>query len=157
MCDFCVKHGEGEKRYLQARNYSDDLLSDIRRRRFIEEFVSDTDGLVRGNKRLDIMVRCNYNVGIHCGLWRFLPMKTNIVKIGNSQGIRIPKVLLEQSRLGTEVELEVRDDAIILRPVSKPRQGWDEKFRLMASEGNDRMVDKGFDHQTEFDRDEWEW
>lgn len=84
-------------------------------------------------------------------------MKTNIVKIGNSQGIRIPKVLLEQSRLGTEVELEVRDNAIILRPVSKPRQGWDEKFGLMASEGDDRMVDKGFDHQTEFDKDEWEW
>ena len=37
MCEFCVKHGEGEKWYLQAKNYSDDLLSDIRRRRFIEE------------------------------------------------------------------------------------------------------------------------
>lgn len=112
---------------------------------------------MEGNKRLDIMVRCNYNVGIHGSLWRLLPMKTNIVKIGNSQGIRIPKVLLEQSRLGTEVELEVQDDAIILRPASKPRQGWDERFRLMASEGDDRMVDKGFDHQTEFDKDEWEW
>jgi Pyruvate/2-oxoacid:ferredoxin oxidoreductase delta subunit len=38
MCEFCVKHGEGEKWYLQARNYSDDLLSDMRRRRLIEEF-----------------------------------------------------------------------------------------------------------------------
>ncbi len=55
MCEFCVKHGEGEKWYLQARNYSDDLLSDVRRRRFIEEFVSDTDGLVRANKRLEML------------------------------------------------------------------------------------------------------
>lgn len=40
MCEFCVKHGEGEKWYLQARNYSEDLLSDVRRRKFIEEFLT---------------------------------------------------------------------------------------------------------------------
>jgi Pyruvate/2-oxoacid:ferredoxin oxidoreductase delta subunit len=38
MCEFCLKHGEGEKWYLQARNYSEDLLSDIRRVKFIESF-----------------------------------------------------------------------------------------------------------------------
>ena len=54
MCEFCVKHGEGEKWYLQAKNYSDDLLSDIHRRRFIEEFISDKDGLVLANKRLEM-------------------------------------------------------------------------------------------------------
>ena len=53
MCEFCVKHGEGEKWYLQAKNYSDDLLSDIRRRRFIEEFVSEPEGLARDARRLD--------------------------------------------------------------------------------------------------------
>ena len=35
MCEFCVKHGEGKKWYLQAKNYSYDLLSDIERRKFI--------------------------------------------------------------------------------------------------------------------------
>lgn len=39
MCEFCLKHGDGGKWYLQAKNYSDDLLSDARRRRFIEEFA----------------------------------------------------------------------------------------------------------------------
>jgi Pyruvate/2-oxoacid:ferredoxin oxidoreductase delta subunit len=39
MCEFCLKHGEGEKWYLQAKNYSDDLLSDVRRRRFVAEFA----------------------------------------------------------------------------------------------------------------------
>ena len=48
MCEFCTKHGEGEKWYLQAKNYSDDLLSDVRRRRFIEEFVSEPDALATG-------------------------------------------------------------------------------------------------------------
>jgi ferredoxin len=40
MCEFCIKHGDGEKWYLEAKNYSDDLLSDIRRRKFIEEFFT---------------------------------------------------------------------------------------------------------------------
>ena len=53
MCEFCLKHGEGKKWYLQAKNYSDDLLSDMRRRRFIERFLSDTEGLKKGAGRLD--------------------------------------------------------------------------------------------------------
>lgn len=39
MCEFCLKHGEGEKWYLQAKNYSEDMLSDLRRRRFIARFA----------------------------------------------------------------------------------------------------------------------
>ncbi len=38
MCEFCVKHGEGEEWHLQAKNYSDDLLNDVRRRKLIKEF-----------------------------------------------------------------------------------------------------------------------
>ncbi|MHC4344043.1 MAG: 4Fe-4S dicluster domain-containing protein [Planctomycetota bacterium] len=53
MCEFCVKHGEGKKWYLQASNYSEDLLSDIRRRRFIEEFLTDTKSIERDVKRLE--------------------------------------------------------------------------------------------------------
>jgi len=53
MCEFCLKHGEGKKWYLQAKNYCEDLLSDVRRRRFIEEFVTDTDGLERSMRRLE--------------------------------------------------------------------------------------------------------
>jgi Pyruvate/2-oxoacid:ferredoxin oxidoreductase delta subunit len=52
MCEFCLKHGEGEKWYLQAKNYSDDLLSDIRRRRFVERFFLDTEALGADAKRL---------------------------------------------------------------------------------------------------------
>jgi len=53
MCEFCLKHGEGKKWYLQAKNYSDDLLSDLRRRRFIERFFSGDDLLTRGAHRMD--------------------------------------------------------------------------------------------------------
>lgn len=84
-------------------------------------------------------------------------MRTNIIRIGNSQGIRIPKVLLEQSRLGTEVELDVEDETIIIRSVSHTRQGWGEKFRLMAEKGDDTLIDADLSGETEWDRDEWEW
>ena len=84
-------------------------------------------------------------------------MRTNIIRIGNSQGIRIPKILLEQSHLGTEVELDVEDEKIVIRSASRPRQGWGEKFQLMADCGDDKMIDADSSGQTEWDKDEWEW
>lgn len=84
-------------------------------------------------------------------------MRTNIIRIGNSQGIRIPKILLEQSHLGTEVELEVEDEKIVIRSASKPRREWEERFRLMAGSGDDGTMDEAPGEQTEWDRDEWEW
>ena len=84
-------------------------------------------------------------------------MRANIIRIGNSQGVRIPKVLLEQSRLGTEVELEVEDEKIIIRAASHPRQDWDDKFRLMAASGDDKMLHGDSPLETEWDKDEWQW
>lgn len=84
-------------------------------------------------------------------------MKTNIIRIGNSQGIRIPKILLEQSRLGTEVELEVENEMIVIRPAARTRAGWGEKFRLMSENGDDQMIDEDLSGQTVWDKDEWEW
>jgi Pyruvate/2-oxoacid:ferredoxin oxidoreductase delta subunit len=52
MCEFCLKHGEGKKWYLHAQNYSDDLLSDVRRRRMIEEFFSHPGDLASDIDRL---------------------------------------------------------------------------------------------------------
>lgn len=84
-------------------------------------------------------------------------MRTNIIRIGNSQGIRIPKLLLEQSHLGTEVELEVEDEKIVIRSAFHSRKGWGEKFRLMTESGDDKMIDDDFNVQTEWDKDEWVW
>lgn len=40
MCEFCHQHGEGRTWYLEAKNYSEDMLSDLKRRRFIERFFT---------------------------------------------------------------------------------------------------------------------
>lgn len=83
-------------------------------------------------------------------------MKTRIVKIGNSQGIRIPKPLLEQSGLGEEVELEVQPHQIVIRATKRPREGWNEAFRAMAIRGDDSLLDPDV-IETSWDDEEWEW
>jgi antitoxin MazE len=60
---------------------------------------------------------------------------TRIVRIGNSQGIRIPKLLIEQTGLSGEVEISVAENSLIIRPATKPRAGWAEAFQKMAQRG----------------------
>lgn len=57
MCEFCVKHGEGEKWYLRASNYSDDLMSDLRRRKFVEEFFAHPERLEKDADQLSRLDR----------------------------------------------------------------------------------------------------
>jgi antitoxin MazE len=82
-------------------------------------------------------------------------MKTRIVNIGNSCGVRLPKVLLEQSGLGEEVELEVRGNSIAILPARRPRAGWAEAAQQLHDENGDLLLDG--DMPTEFDEREWSW
>jgi antitoxin MazE len=84
-------------------------------------------------------------------------MKTRIVKIGNSQGVRIPKLLLERSNLAEEVELEAEDDRIIIRSTRQPRQEWERAFRAMAERGDDSLLGDDLPARTQWDEDEWQW
>ena len=84
-------------------------------------------------------------------------MKTRIVRIGNSRGIRIPKLLLERSQLGEEVELEAEDNRIIIRSSRQPRQGWDRSFKEMAERGDDLLLDSTSSVSNEWDDKEWQW
>ena len=84
-------------------------------------------------------------------------MRTRIVKIGNSQGVRIPKLLLERSNLAEEVELEAEDDRIIIRSRRQPRQDWERAFHAMAERGHDTLLDAGLLARTQWDEDEWQW
>jgi antitoxin MazE len=83
-------------------------------------------------------------------------MKTRIVQIGNSKGVRIPKPLLDQTGLEGDVEIQVRQDSLVIRPGRKPREGWSKAFREMAPAGDDKLLDD-VPNLTSFDQDEWEW
>ena len=84
-------------------------------------------------------------------------MKSQIIQIGNSQGIRIPKLYLQQTGLQEEVELDVKDREIVIRPVGHPRQGWTEAFRLMVEHGDDQLLDKVSFNPSSWDEAEWQW
>jgi antitoxin MazE len=82
-------------------------------------------------------------------------MRAKIIRIGNSQGIRIPKPLLEQTGLSEDVELVVRADEIVIRSAKSPRADWAAAFERMAEAGDDELLEDLV--ETEWDKEEWEW
>lgn len=82
-------------------------------------------------------------------------MKTQIIQIGNSQGIRIPKVLLEETRITGEVDLELHPDGILIRNTQKARAGWDNAFKTMAENEDDELPEGNV--PTAFEKKEWQW
>jgi antitoxin MazE len=84
-------------------------------------------------------------------------MRARVVKIGNSKGIRIPKPLLEQTGIMNDVDLEVENNRIIIRPVTSPRNGWERAFKTMAEENDDALA-MGHDNISHsWDEEEWQW
>ena len=82
-------------------------------------------------------------------------IRSKVVKIGNSRGIRIPRTLLEQAGLSNDVEMTVQGDKLIIQPARKARQGWEESFKEMSSQGDDHLIDQ--DVSTTWDESEWTW
>jgi len=79
--------------------------------------------------------------------------KTRIVRIGNSRGIRVPKLLLDQADLPDEVELRAEPGRIVVSAATRPRAGWADKARSMHRRGDDTPLDEGT--ATRFDQIEW--
>ena len=81
----------------------------------------------------------------------------NLVRVGNSRGIRLPKTVIEQCGLRDAVDLDVRDGQLVVRPADRPRLGWEETFSRMAERGDDELLDRESLGPTEWDAAEWEW
>lgn len=84
-------------------------------------------------------------------------LKARIIKIGNSQGLRIPRLVLEQLDLKDEVELEIQDKQLIVRPLRARRQGWEGQFQAMAAASDDQLLDEEVPSLSTWDEEEWEW
>lgn len=81
-------------------------------------------------------------------------MKAQIIQIGNSQGIRIPKAVLEETKISGEVELEVTSDGILIRNIKKPRGDWDSIFKSLSDVDDDLSARETY---TDFAKKEWQW
>lgn len=82
-------------------------------------------------------------------------MKTRLIRIGNSRGVRIPKPLLEQAGLEDEVQLRVVEDGIVIEAARAPRAGWADAAKLVRERGEDGLLDPPT--PTHFDDTEWNW
>lgn len=84
-------------------------------------------------------------------------MRARVIKIGNSQGLRIPKPILEQTGIRDDVEIELEKNKIIIRPVHNVREGWDKAFKMMAENGDDELIISDKDISHSWDEEEWQW
>jgi antitoxin MazE len=83
-------------------------------------------------------------------------MTVKIISIGNSKGIRIPNNVLKSLKIGSEIDMVVNEDRgeVLLRPVKKARDGWENAFKRMNEAGDDSLLVNGMNN---FDNDDWKW
>jgi antitoxin MazE len=96
--------------------------------------------------------QCDYNVITRSDL----SMKAELVRIGNSRGIRIPKPIIEQCGLRDTVELTVEGDRLVVTPKQLLRQGWEEAFRAGGCPASDELLLETLP-ANKFDSEEWQW
>jgi len=76
-------------------------------------------------------------------------MEISVIKIGNSKGIRLSKTLLEKYNIKDSIDLIMDEEQIILKPISKPRQGWEKAFKKMAKNEEDNLlIDDVFENEN---------
>jgi antitoxin MazE len=83
-------------------------------------------------------------------------MKTTLISIGNSRGVRIPKPFIQQCGLTDQVEMDVQDCTILIHSPRQPRAAWGVAFARMARAGDDKLLD-GQPTSTRWDEEDWQW
>ena len=83
----------------------------------------------------------------------------HLISIGNSKGVRLPKHLIAEAQLEEkELEFKILPEGILIHPVSKVREGWEEQFELMAkqqlSSEEQEWLDADLSSSSE---KEWTW
>ena len=83
--------------------------------------------------------------------------RTQLIRIGNSRGVRLPKAILEQAGLERDVDITLHDGAVVIRAAVHPRAGWAEAFADIAANGDDFVLDADAPFLTSWDEEDWEW
>jgi antitoxin MazE len=81
-------------------------------------------------------------------------MQIDVIKIGNSKGIRFPAYILKECNIKDKIEIEVVDGKIIIKAIEKPRANWDAAFIKMHQNGDDELI---IDDNLSLNSEEWEW
>ena len=90
-----------------------------------------------------------------CGDYNVITMKTRLVRIGNSRGLRLPKPLIEEAGLKDEVEVTLRNGALVITSADHPRAGWESAVQLLLERREEYVLEEP--EHTKFDDEDWEW
>lgn len=80
-------------------------------------------------------------------------MDVSVIKIGNSKGIRLSKTLLEKYGIHDRVELILKQESIVIKPIARPREGWGKRFKEMTENGDDSLLVQDIFEEDDFE--EW--
>jgi len=83
-------------------------------------------------------------------------MKIKLINIGNSKGLRLSKALIQQYNITEDIQLELKEDGILLKPVNKPRSGWSEQFEKSVKP-IEKQEKNWMEASNRFDKEEWTW
>jgi len=83
-------------------------------------------------------------------------MKIKLINIGNSKGLRLSKALIQQYNITEDIQLELKEDGILLKPLTKPRTGWSEQFEK-AVKPIENQEKNWIEAHNRFDKEEWTW
>jgi antitoxin MazE len=83
-------------------------------------------------------------------------MKLNLIRIGNSKGIRLPASVIKECGFGDQVEMRVEGGALVITPASGAREGWDEAFASAVADGvkDELLIPDTLDDESD---EEWTW
>ncbi len=83
---------------------------------------------------------------------------TSLIRIGNSQGVRIPKAIIEQAQLeDKELEFKIINDGLLIKPVKKPREGWKDQFDKVIQLDESNQAEQEWLDAPLADVEDWEW
>jgi antitoxin MazE len=84
-------------------------------------------------------------------------MQSRIVKIGNSRGVRIPNVLLEERELAKKLRFKLKGPVSLCVQAGHAQTGWHASFKKVADAGEDTLLDGEVHVPTSSEEAEWEW
>lgn len=84
-------------------------------------------------------------------------MQTNLIAVGNSKGLRLPKAILAQCGIEDRVSLTVTQEGLLISPVPSVRDGWEERIKEACGAATDTDLSAFVAMRNTFDQDEWTW
>ncbi len=83
-------------------------------------------------------------------------MRTRLIQIGNSKGVRLPQTFIRQYQLQEEIIIEPTGKGLLISSATAARHGWEEQFKN-ASQGGKEKKDNWNHLSNRFDKEDWTW